>query len=98
MNKQFIYRVVEIKGNDVAWCSQVFCLSKEAVKIMANDRAKCKKVFGYTVEEYKGHKWDSVALKEASFENNWISVEKIWKVTDKQGFSSVIGFVTYAAV
>lgn len=98
MTKQYIYRVVEVKGNDVVWISSAFCSTKEnANKCIEEQADYYSKLDGFKVEDYKGHKWDSVALAECG-KNSWLNVEKVKKVTDSRGFEKVFGFVTYELV
>lgn len=97
MTKQNVYRIVKVQGNDIVWGSAKFFLSKESAINECDKQAKLQKVFETEVEKYNGHKWDSVCMNEFG-KDSWLTVEKVWKCTEKHGHSFVIGFVTYEAV
>lgn len=95
MTKQYIYRVVEVKANDIVWMSNGFCSTKEnAYKCIEAQADNYKKLFGCTVEDYQGHKWDSVAVSECGKES-WVTAEKVKTITDDRGYKKVFGFITY---
>ena len=96
--KQNVYRVVTIQGNDIIWISPTIYLTKESVISAASVQAKdLSKYSEYTVEDYKGHKWDSCCLKECN-RDKWMNCEKLYTITDANGYSKVIGFTSYVAV
>ena len=94
MTKQFIYRVVEVSNTDITYISRTFCATKESAKAEINGIANMRKRYGCEVEAYKGHRWDSVAIKVMNY-TDWLAVEKVTQVTDCNGYKSVLGFVTY---
>lgn len=90
--------MVEVSYYDVIWMSNKFCLTKENVyKCIETETDYYKKFHDYVVEDYKGHKWDSVAVKECGKEN-WLTVEKVKIITNEKGHKRVFGFVTYEIV
>lgn len=96
MTKQYVYRMVEVSHYDVVRMSNKFCLTKEDVhKFIEAEADYYKKFHDDVVEDYKGHKWDSVAVEECGKES-WLPVEKVKTVTDERGHKKVFGFITYA--
>lgn len=97
MTKQYIYRVVEVKHNDVVWMSKGFCSTKENAYKCIKAQADHYKKLSCVVEDYKGHKWDSVAVKDCGKEN-WMCVDKVITITNERGYKKVFGFITYEIV
>lgn len=95
MIKQYIYRMVEVNRYDVVNMSDKFCLTKEQVnKYIETEADYYKRFTEDVVEDYKGHKWDSVAVSECG-KVKWLTVEKVKTVTDDRGYERVFGFLTY---
>lgn len=95
---QNVYRVVTSQANDITWISPTIYLTRENVLFAASEQAKTlQKYAEMTIEEYQGHRFDSNCLRECG-RDNWMTVERLWKVSDKNGYTKVIGIVSYQAV
>lgn len=95
---QNVYRVVKTQYSDVEWVSPSIYLTRDNVLFACKEQAKSLEQYAeYTVEDYDGSHFDSVCMSECG-RDKWVTVERLYKVTDKNGYSKVIGFISYPAV
>lgn len=96
MKAQNIFQIVIVRGNEIVMKYDEFCLTTDSLYNRINALVADYESDGYTIENYKFHKWAERADKYGHWETV-THVKTMTHVSEWRTDKKIVGFITYKA-